>query len=162
MMDMDKALRRIQENELYHKIIECVSEGSEGEVRQKVQSYLAGIQKLSWVNKEQLEHLEGGVRRAAEAKRRGRGTKRKQTAEKEQSEETRAQRTDEQEAMSGLEEVRTGRGSAGLVRGREDRCQTDETGGKSERQRQRRQRRPWKQRRNRKQRNASGHEYDEG
>ena len=33
---------------------------------------------------------------------------RRQTAEKEQSEETRAQRTDVQDAMSGLEEERTG------------------------------------------------------
>ena len=82
--DMDEALRRTEETQGYQKIIECVSEGSEGEVQQKVQSYLAGIQKLSWVNKEQFEHLEGEVRRAVEAKRRGRGTNRKQTAEKEQ------------------------------------------------------------------------------
>ena len=38
--------------------------------------------------------------------------------------------TDEQDVMSGLEEVRRGRGSAGLVRGAEDRCETDESNGK--------------------------------
>ena len=46
-VDMDEALRRIEENEGYQKIIECVSEGSEGEVEQNVQRYLATIQKLS-------------------------------------------------------------------------------------------------------------------
>ena len=32
--------------------------------------------------------------------------------------------------MSGFEEVRTDRGSAGLVRGRDERCRTDEISGK--------------------------------
>ena len=48
-VDKDEMLKRLEENEGYQKIIECVSEGSEGEVEQKVQSYLAGIQKFSWV-----------------------------------------------------------------------------------------------------------------
>ena len=48
---MDEALRRLEENEEYQKFIECVSEGSEGEVQQKVQNYLACIQKASWMNK---------------------------------------------------------------------------------------------------------------
>ena len=56
--------------------IECVSEGIE--VQQKVQSYLAGIQKWSWMNKEQFEHLEGGVWRVVEARRKGRGEEQEQ------------------------------------------------------------------------------------
>ena len=39
-------------------------------------------------------------------------------AEEEQPVEMRAQSTDDQDVMDGLEEVRAGRGSAGLVRGR--------------------------------------------
>ena len=38
-------------------------------------------------------------------------------AEEEQTEKVREQSTDVQDAMSGLDEVRTGRGSTGLVRG---------------------------------------------
>ena len=45
----------------------------------------------------------------------------------EQLGETFAESTDEPEVTDGLAEVRTGRGSAGLVRGRDERCQTDET-----------------------------------
>ena len=70
----------------------------------------------------QVEMLEGGIRRAVEARRKGRGTEREQDkkvcfAEEEQTEETRAQRTDAQDVTNGPGEVRTGRGSAGLIRG---------------------------------------------
>ena len=41
-----------------------------------------------------------------------------------------AQNTDEEDVMSGLEELRTGRGSAGLVRVGDERCKTDETSRK--------------------------------
>ena len=50
--------------------------------------------------------------------------------EEEQSEETRAESTDEPEVTSRLMEVRTGRGSAGLVRSGDERCWADETSGK--------------------------------
>ena len=55
MMHMEEALGRREENEGYQKIIEFVSEGSDEEVQQKVQDDVAGIQKLSWMSKEQLE-----------------------------------------------------------------------------------------------------------
>ena len=71
-MDKDEVLRRLNEDEGYRKIIERISEGSVGEVQQKEQSYLTEIQKLSWLNKKQLENLEGGVWRAVEARRKGR------------------------------------------------------------------------------------------
>ena len=47
--------------------------------------------------------------------------------EEEQTEEFRMKSTDQQNMMNGLEEVRTGRASAGLVRGRDEQCRTDGT-----------------------------------
>ena len=87
--DKGEVLRQLEESEEYQNIIECMSEGSEGEVQQKAQSHLAEIQKLSWLEKEQLENLKRVVVRALEAKRRGRGTDREQTAEKEQGKKVR-------------------------------------------------------------------------
>ena len=48
-------------------------------------------------------------------------------AKEEQSEKVREQSTDVQDATSGLDEVRTGRGNTGLVRGGGESRQTDET-----------------------------------
>ena len=76
LIQMDEVLRRMEENEEFQKIIDWVSEGSEGEVQQKVQSYLAKI-RMSWMNKEKFEHLEGGVWRAVEARRPRGGTARR-------------------------------------------------------------------------------------
>ena len=45
-------------------------------------------------------------------------------------EQARAKNTDEPEVMGRLTEVRTGRGSAGLVRGGDERCWADETNRK--------------------------------
>ena len=50
--------------------------------------------------------------------------------DEEQFEETRTESTGEQKGTGGLAEVRTGRGSAGLVRGRDEKCQADETSRK--------------------------------
>ena len=181
MITMDEAMRRLEEDEVYQKNIECMSEGSEGEVQQTVQNYLAQMQKVSWMNKVQHELLESGVWRAVEARRKGRGQEqeqrrqeepeqrrqheqeqREQPEEKERRQEqgeqrrlaaqehntgqeqskqgkgvrfgeeeelgeTRAESTDEPEVTGGTTEVRTGRGSAGLVRGGDERRWTDET-----------------------------------
>ena len=78
MIPMEEALRWLEENEGYQQIIQCASEGSEGEVQQKVQNYLGPIQKVSWMNKEQFEHLENGVWRAVEARRKGRNEEQEQ------------------------------------------------------------------------------------
>ena len=48
LIPMDEAMRRLEESEEFQKNMECVSEGSEGEVQQKVQNYLACMQKVSW------------------------------------------------------------------------------------------------------------------
>ena len=136
LIQMDEVLRRMEENEEFQKNIDWVSEGSEGEVQQTVQSYLAKIW-MSWMNKEKFEHLEGGVWRAVEARRKERREEQKHRRQEEQEqipgqeqgkkvlfgeeegplEETRAESTDEPEVTGRLAEVRTGRGSAGLVRG---------------------------------------------
>ena len=154
---MDEVLRRLEESEEYQKNIECVSEGSEGEVQQKVQNSLAHIQKVAWMNKEQFEHLESGVWQAVEARRKGRDeqqeqrrrgkqeqwrrTEQGQNTEQEQSKKgkqvrfgeeqqlgkTGAENAGEPEVMDRKTEVRIGRGSTGLVRGRDERCRADET-----------------------------------
>ena len=84
---------------------------------------------------------EMGGRSKEKKQRRGTSAKHGTRARQEQSkqvrfgdeellEETQAESTDEPKVMSRLEEVRTGRGSAGLVRGGDERCQTDETSRK--------------------------------
>ena len=147
MIPMEEALRRLEENERYQQIIECASEGSEGEVQQKVQN-LAHIQKVSWMNKEQFEHLESGAWQAVEARRKGRDEEQEQRRQAEQGQEqskqgkqvrfgeeqqlgkTEAENAGEPEVMGRTTEVRTGRGSAGLVRGGDERCRADETSRK--------------------------------
>ena len=94
--------------------------------------------------------MERGLRCAVEARRKGRRQQEKEQrrqgeqgqhpgqeqskqgkqmgfGEQEQSRATRAKSTDEPEMMGRLAEVRTGIGSSGLVRGRDERCRTDET-----------------------------------
>ena len=116
-----------------------MSEGSEGDVQQNVQKYLACIQKVSWMNKEQFEHLEGGVWQAVEARRKGRDEQQEQRRQAKQGEKTEqeqskqgkqvrfgeeqqlgktgAENAGEPEVMDRTTEIRTGRGSTGLVRG---------------------------------------------
>ena len=102
---MDEALRRLEENEGYQEIVENMSEGSEGEVEQKVQNCLACIQKVSWMNKEQFEHLEGGVRQAVEARRKGSGKEQEHRRQGEQVQ----HRTGAQQAR----QARVGRATSG-------------------------------------------------
>ena len=145
---MDEARRRLEENEEYLKIIECTSEGNEGEMQQKVQNYLAHIQKVSWMTKEQFEHLEKGVWQVVEARRKGMDEDQEQRRQAQQGQEqskqgkhvrfgdeqqlgkTGAENAGEPEVMRKTTEVRTGRGSTGLVRGGDERCQADETSRK--------------------------------
>ena len=75
-----------------------------------------------------MSTMETAIILAVDARRERKGTEKEQTTEQEQgktvrfreeeqSEETRAQSTGERDVMSGFAEVRTGRGSAGLIRG---------------------------------------------
>ena len=82
-------------------------------------------------------------------------------AEEEQPVEMRAQSTDDQDVMDGLE-VRAGRGSAGLVRGRGGQVSDGRDQQKRQRQRQWKQRRAWKERRTRMQRSSTEHEVGGG
>ena len=147
MIPMDEARRWLEENEEYLKILECTSEEKEEEVQQKVQNYLACLQKVSWLTKEQFEHLENGVWQVVEAGRR-RDEDEEQRRQAQQGQEqskqgkqvrfgdeqqlgkTGAENADEPEEMRKTTEVRTGRGSTGLVRGEDERCQADETSRK--------------------------------
>ena len=114
---------------------------SEGEVQQKVQNYLAHIQKVSWINKEQFEHLESGVWRAVEARRKGRDEQQEQRRQAqqglEQSKQGKQVRFGEEQQLrktevenAGETEEMGGRGSTGLVRGGDERCRADETSRK--------------------------------
>ena len=40
LIQLDEVLRRMEENEEFQKIVDCVSEGSEGDVERKLQNYL--------------------------------------------------------------------------------------------------------------------------
>ena len=135
LIPMDEAMRRLEQSEEFQKNMECMSEGSEGEVQQKVQNYLAHIQKVSWMNKEQFGHLESGIWQAVEARRKGRDEeqeeRRRAQQGQEQSKQSKqvrfgeeqqlgkmgAENAGEPEAMGKTAQLRTGRGSAGLVRG---------------------------------------------
>ena len=148
MIPMDEARRRLEENEEYLKILECTSEENEEEVQQKVQNYLACMQKVSWMTKEQFEHLEKGVWQVVEARRKGMDEDQEQRRQAQQGQEqskqgkqvrfgdeqqlgkTGAENAGEPEVMRKTTEVRTGRGSTGLVRGGDERCQADETSRK--------------------------------
>ena len=95
------------------------------------------------MNKEQFEHLEGGVWQAVEARRKGRDEQQEQGekteqeqskqgkqvhfGEEQQLEKTGAENAGEPEVMGRTTEVRTGSGSAVLVRGGDERCRADET-----------------------------------
>ena len=144
---MDEARKWFEEHEEYLKILECTSEENEEEVQQKVQNYLACMQKVSWMTKEQFEHLEKGVQQVVEA-----GTRRDEDEEQrrwaqqgqEQSKQgkqvrfgdeqqlgkTGAENAGKPEVLRKTTEVRTGRGNTGLVRGGDERCQADETSRK--------------------------------
>ena len=57
MILMDEARKWFKEHQEYLKILDCTSEETEEEVQQKVQNYLACMQKVSWMTKEQFEHF---------------------------------------------------------------------------------------------------------
>ena len=110
-----------------------MSEGSEEQVENKIQQYLKKLRDSARLETGQLSVMDKTVRWAVEAERKG--TEREQCKKvrfggEEQSEETGAQTTDEPEVVSGFEEVRTGRGNAGLVQGEDERCRGNEASRK--------------------------------
>ena len=147
-VQMDEARKWFEEHQEYLKILDCTSEETEEEVQQKVQNYLACMQKVSWMTKEEFEHLEKLVRQMVETRRNGMDEDQDQRRQAQQGQEqskqgkqvrfgdeqqlgkTRAENGGEPEVMGRTTEVRTGRGSAGLARGGDERCQADETSRK--------------------------------
>ena len=151
--DRDAAIRMIEENEDNRKMIESMSEGSDIDMEQTLQNYQTACRDVLGWDQEQVGMMERGLRWAVEARRKERREEQKQRREEEQEEEqrreeeqeeeqrreeheqrrqeqqeeTRPDSTDEPEVTSKLVEVRTGRGSAGLVRGGDGRHLADES-----------------------------------
>ena len=139
--------------------LERLSEGSDDEVDKKMELFLVAFKKSCRLPPVLVEELEQLAKSEVTARRREAAedvTKNEEEAEKvlrkakeEQSEKVREQNTDVQDATSGLDEVRTGRGSTGLVRGRGKVSSDGRDQGERERKRERRKRRTWKQGRSR-------------
>ena len=130
----------LEENEDNRKMIESMCEGNDVDVEQALQNYrTAGREVLGW-NQGQADLMERGLRWAVEARRKGRRQQEKEQrrqgeqeqhpgqeqskqgkqvrfGEEEQLGKTGAENAGEPEVMGRTTEVRTGRGSTGLVRG---------------------------------------------
>ena len=119
-------VRMLQENEDNRKMIESMSEGSDIDMEQTLQNYQTACRDVLGWDREQVGMMERGLRWAVEARRKDRREEQEQRRQ-EQQEETRPDSTDEPEVTSKLVEVRTGRGSAGLVRGGDGRHLADES-----------------------------------
>ena len=132
--DKDRVIQVIEEDERYRNFLAYVSEGNDTEVEQKIQYWRTELQAKPEADKGQMRVLECGIRWAIEQKQRrqdgreqrrqgeqGQSKRGKQVrfGEEEQLEETREESTDELEVTGRSAEVQTGRGSAGLVRGRD-------------------------------------------
>ena len=150
--DRDAAIRMIEENEEQRKVmvrmleenkdnrkmIENMSEGRDEDMERTLQNHrTAGYEVLGW-SQEQVEMMERGLRWVVEARRKGR----RQQEEEQRRREEQGHHLGQEQSKQGKQvrcgdeeqfeeaEVRTGRGSAGLVRGRDERCRTDETNRK--------------------------------
>ena len=148
----DEMLQLFEENNAYRRIITMISEAEDEE--HEIQRF--GKQLQSGVDEERAKLMELRMRWAVEARKRRRGGEQEQRrqeeqrqrrheeqgqnteqeqgkkskhvrfGEEEQTKETWTESTDKLEATRRLTEVQTGRGSAGLVRGGDERCRTDE------------------------------------
>ena len=149
--EKEAVIRMLEENEEYRKIIKMFSEGSNEEYG--IQYFTTELSEKSGLDASQMNVLECGLRWAVEAKRKKGGEEKRQQEQEEQRrqarreqseqgkqvrfgdeeqfEETRAESTDEQKVTDGLAEVRTGRGSAGLVQRGDETHRKNETSGKN-------------------------------
>ena len=105
----DALIQTIERNEGYRKLITTISEAENWE--HEIQCFRKQLQEQSGIEEERAKVMEWGMRWAVEARRRGRGAEQEQRRHEEQGQ-------------------NTGRGSAGLVRGGDERCRTDETSRK--------------------------------
>ena len=111
----DVMIQLFEENDAYRKMITMISEAEDEE--HEIQRF--GKQLQSGVDEERAKLMKLGMRWAVEARKRGRGAEQEQRRQEEQR-----QRRHEEQGQN------TGRGSAGLVRGGDERCRTDETSRK--------------------------------
>ena len=130
--NQDEVFQMIEANGEFQKMI---MEGSVVEVEERIRNYLAEFQDwLGW-DEELMEEFGERVRGVVVEKRREKVPikaeqeqgKEVRFREEEQSEEIREQSTDGRDVTSGLGEVRAGRGSAGPVRGGDERRRTNKT-----------------------------------
>ena len=131
---------RIQERTVEHIAADTpvpqVLDACPKEVKEKVQNYLACIQKVSWVNKEQFEHLKSGVWQTVEARRQGKAELQEQRRQAEQGQDKSKQgkqvRFRRRTENAGEPEVR-GTDRQGKCRSlprADERCRADETNRK--------------------------------
>ena len=113
----DALIQTIERNEGYRKLITTISQAENWE--HEIQCFRKQLQEQSGIEEERAKVMEWGMRWAVEARRRGRGAEQEQRRQEEER-----QRRHEEQGEN------TGRGSAGLVRGGDERCQTDETSRK--------------------------------
>ena len=111
----DVMIQLFEENDAYRRMITMISEAEDEE--HEIQRF--GKQLQSGVDEERAKLMKLGMRWAVEARKRGRGAEQEQRQQEEQR-----QRRHEEQGQN------TGRGSAGLVRGGDERCRTDETSRK--------------------------------
>ena len=150
--EKEAIIRMWEENEASRKLMDVIPEGSDVEMEQALQSYrTAGREVLGW-DQGQADMMECGLRWAVEARRKERDkqqehrrqAKQGEKTEQEQSKQGKQERFDEKqqlgktgvenasepEVMGRTTELRTGRGSTGLVRGGDERFRADETSRK--------------------------------
>ena len=135
----DALIQTIERDEGYRRLITTISEAEDWEY--KIQCFGKQLQEKSEIGQERAKVMEWGMRWVVEARKRRRdeeqgqstgqqqGKKDKQVhfGEEEPLEETQAEITDKPKVMGRLAEVRTGRGSACIVQGRDEKCLTNET-----------------------------------
>ena len=135
----DALIQTIEIHEGYRRLITTISEAEDWEY--KIQCFGKQLQETSEIGEERAKVMEWRMRWAVEARKRRRDKEQGQSMGQEQDkkdkqvffgegeplEETQAESTDEPKVMSRLEKVRTGRGSACLAQGIDEKCLTNET-----------------------------------
>ena len=145
--EKETVIQMLEETEEYRKIVDDVSGGSDEDMEWKMRYWASKLRERPGA-----DILECGLRWAVEARRKGRDKQQEQRRQAKQGEKTEqeqskqgkqvrfgeeqqlgktgAENAGEPEVMGRTIEVRTGRGSTGLVRGRDERFQADETSRK--------------------------------
>ena len=154
MSDVSQETQERDENNMTHLLdedsmkswIEFWSKESDNEVGQRIENWLSVLLGVKEVDVERANIWKCGMRWAVETRRKERGGEQEQNtgqeqgkqdkqvrfSQEEQQEGTKAESTGEPEVTGRLAEMRTGRGSSGLVRRGDEKCQADETSRKGD------------------------------